>query len=445
LSSRHIVLFAALSLPAANAAAEPALPTRDAFAYGFALAPSDASGVYRTMLPADVYRRTARSDLGDLCVFNGEGEVVPHALRPAPALEPQAHLARELPWFVLGGPAPQPTSPLQVEVDAARAGAVVRVLATPVAPDQEPAAYLLDASAIAEPITDLELTLKEGASEVWARLSVEGSSDLEHWHDAGSGVIAVLVREGQRLESRRIALSGGAQRYLRITATAGHLPALVGVKAGFAPGPGHIPLTTVVVSANTLPDGGLLFDSGAHFPVERASLRLRERSTLLRAVLSSGAQRNGIFTEQFAGLFYRLDGVALVSPPAPLAAITRDRFYKLSVDRRSGGLGSALPDLELYYRSDEILWVARGSAPFTLAYGSATAVGGALPVTDIAQTSPELAVASLGARRELGGPSRLREPPAPPLPWKVVALWATLILAAAIVIVLSIRLARRET
>jgi hypothetical protein len=331
-----------------------------------------------------------------------------------------------------------------VEVDATRAGAIVRVLASAIAPDQAPAAYLLDASAVEAPIRDLEVVLEADASEVWARVSVEGSSDLTHWQDVGSGVIAVLVREGQRLESRRIELSAATHRYLRMNATAGRLPALVAVKAGFAPGAGQVPLASAVVSANTLPDGGLLFDSGAHFPVERVGLRLRERSTLLRAVLSSSEQRNGTFTERFAGLFYRLDGVALVSPPAPLASITRDRYYKVSVDRRSGGLGSALPDLELYYRSDEVLWVARGTGPFTLAYGSATAVGGALPVTDIAQTTQELAVASLGARRELGGPARLRQPPPPPLPWKVVALWATLIFAAGIVIVLSIRLARRE-
>jgi hypothetical protein len=89
--------------------------------------------------------------------------------------------------------------------------------------------------------------------------------------------------------------------------------------------------------------------------------------------------------------------------------------------------------------------VARGSGPFTLAYGSATAVGGALTPEEILAPAQHIGLASLGARRELGGPAQLRRPPAPPLPWKVYALWATLVLAALTVIVLSFRLARRET
>jgi hypothetical protein len=440
-----LVLFTCMGGSAA-ARAEPPVVSRQAFAYGFALEPADDSGVYRTTLAADVYRRTTRSDLGDLCVFNGRGEVVPHALRPAPALEQRESGERQLPWFVLQGQAARPAAPLEVEVDAARGGAVVRVSpAASVAAGQEAGAYLLDASEIEQPITDLYFTFAGDASEVWARLHVESSQDLEHWQDAGSGVLAVLEREGQRLESRRIEVTGPLARYLRLSASAGRLPALASVTAGFDQDPGHVPLASAVVAAKSLPDGGLLFDSGAHFPVERASLRLRERSALLRAVLLSSERRDTGFVERFAGLFYRLDGVALVSPPAPLHEITRDRFYRLTLDRRSGGIGNELPELELHYRPDEILWVARGNGPFTLAYGSATTVGGALTPEEIAGPAARIAPARLGARRELGGPAQLRHPPAPPLPWKVYALWATLVLAAGIVIMLSIRLARRET
>ena len=52
------------------------------FAYAIAIHADAQDALYEIDLPAAVYRGVTRSDLGDIRVFNGHGEVVPHAFRP---------------------------------------------------------------------------------------------------------------------------------------------------------------------------------------------------------------------------------------------------------------------------------------------------------------------------------------------------------------------------
>jgi len=51
------------------------------FAYAVPLQFEGQDALYQATLPLSVYQNTVRSDLGDLRVFNAQGEVVPHMLR----------------------------------------------------------------------------------------------------------------------------------------------------------------------------------------------------------------------------------------------------------------------------------------------------------------------------------------------------------------------------
>ena len=51
------------------------------FAWGTTLDSWDDSPVHTVLLPLTVYRGVTRRDLGDLRVFNGRDETVPHAIR----------------------------------------------------------------------------------------------------------------------------------------------------------------------------------------------------------------------------------------------------------------------------------------------------------------------------------------------------------------------------
>lgn len=91
-------------------------------------------------------------------------------------------------------------------------------------------------------------------------------------------------------------------------------------------------------------------------------------------------------------------------------------------------------NLDLGWQSDELLFLARGTGPYLLAYGN----GGLENAKDVQRTDSVLTaiqqqqsgdivrIAALGKHLELGGENALQTPP-PPKPWKTWLLWAVLV------------------
>ncbi|HEY8539641.1 MAG TPA: DUF3999 family protein, partial [Steroidobacteraceae bacterium] len=107
------------------------------------------------------------------------------------------------------------------------------------------------------------------------------------------------------------------------------------------------------------------------------------------------------------------------------------------------------PRLELGYRPAQLRFLAQGSGPYTLAFGSRRAepapvracnsLLGGLSETEFAQN---LDMAYLGPERSLGGDAALR-----PLPKKTpvrqVVLWSVLILGVGVLVAMALSLLRR--
>ena len=181
--TRLIACLFVVALCASSAHADTPLSPSD-FAYGAPLAPTGDAALYVTPLPEHVYRTTTRVDLGDVRVFNGRGEVVPHAIRPALTRVEESEQSLELPWFTLKGESSH--GPVRVELDAQRGGALLRVLSDVADERDAPrGAYLLDASAVKAAPSRLVLRFADDAGDVWARLLVEGSHDLTEFHELG--------------------------------------------------------------------------------------------------------------------------------------------------------------------------------------------------------------------------------------------------------------------
>ena len=73
------------------------------FAYGMLIHADAQEALYEIEIPAAVYHGVTRADLGDVRVFNGQGEVVPHGLRPQAALSSDSGPAISLPGFPIHG------------------------------------------------------------------------------------------------------------------------------------------------------------------------------------------------------------------------------------------------------------------------------------------------------------------------------------------------------
>ncbi|MGH9861462.1 MAG: DUF3999 family protein, partial [Candidatus Acidiferrales bacterium] len=73
---KALIILLALAQSAALAAERP-----EDFAYGIPIQAGARSALYQVEIPLAVYRGVTRSDLGDVRVFSGAGETVPHALK----------------------------------------------------------------------------------------------------------------------------------------------------------------------------------------------------------------------------------------------------------------------------------------------------------------------------------------------------------------------------
>ena len=98
-------LRAATFVAASNfviASAAFAADAPDDFAYALPIEEVGDDALYRVVIPPAVYEGIAFADLRDVRVFNGDGEVVPHAFRPLRA-EREEPTPVALPFFALRG------------------------------------------------------------------------------------------------------------------------------------------------------------------------------------------------------------------------------------------------------------------------------------------------------------------------------------------------------
>jgi len=187
-------------------------------------------------------------------------------------------------------------------------------------------------------------------------------------------------------------------------------------------------------------------DLGGPFPVDRIAINLGQVNSVVPAQFFARAAPKDAWQPIASTVFYRLQQPGGEIANAPLAiAVHGQRHWLLRVDPRSGGLGIDAPRITFGWQPQEVVFAARGAAPFVLAYGSRTATSGALPIAtlvpgyDAAKGLPaNVGVARQGAPVPLGGMQRMREP----IDTKRWLLWASLLLAARVLGWMAWRLAK---
>jgi hypothetical protein len=434
-------------------AAAAATSVREDFAYGQLIVPSSPATGYRLALPVDFYRAAVRADLGDLRVFNGDGEVVPYALQRPRRETLQQLPARTLPLFPLTPETSSSLNAIRVTIESGRGA--VNVQAQSAAKGKPTiVSYILDARTVDRPLAALELEWPADAAEFAGRWRIEATDDLSAWRVILPGAaVANLGPQADRLIERRIEFAPVRAKYWRLTWIDGPAPfVLTGAQGEPAQDVVELARASEVLSAHADPKrpGEFEFDTEARLPVDRLGLKLSELNSVVQAEVLSRASPTAGWRDVTRRGFYRLKtaDAEVASGWVPIALNT-DRYWSVRIDR-GGGLGAGAPKLTLGWVPHELVFIARGSGPYQLAYGSATAMPDESPVESIlsqistpgdAQTAVTIVTATLGQRAVLGGEAR-RLPPPPPFPWKSVALWAALAIGVIVLAWMAMRLAR---
>jgi Protein of unknown function (DUF3999) len=196
----------------------------------------------------------------------------------------------------------------------------------------------------------------------------------------------------------------------------------------------------VAGSASGTARGEYRFDLGARLPIERINLGLPELNTVIAVELLSRMRPQDPWRHVAARQFYRVNTADGELRNQPIDVATDSDRYWLARAAGLNGAPSAEPlQLQVAWAPSDIVFLARGSGPFMLTYGSALAPSAE---TDLSAMPTAVTVlrATLDGRRQLGGQARLAKPAE--FPWKRVLLWAVLALSVCLLAWMAYRVTR---
>jgi hypothetical protein len=435
---------------AADADADAPPPTSTDFAFGMKFDTQGNAAAFRATLPADVYRGVTTSELRDVAVFNGRGEAVPHVLAPATDSSDAISAVLPLPVFPLRGNERAVMEALRLTIES-NGGKVDLALpedrgsASAGGNDSSIGGYIVDGRALTR-LAALELGWTDDAPEFAGRLRVEGSDNLGDWRTVVEAAPIANLRAGDaRLIERRIEMRSAGAKYWRLSWVGPRAPfEITSVQAHPAGGGPELRRTSLVLEGRGVPGkpGEFEFDAGGFFPVDRVNLQLPELNSVVEVSLLTRASASKPWRPVTDGAgFYRLQGTdaELVNGDVRVFSTT-DRYWLVRVDPRRSGMGEAVPKLKIAWPAHEIIFLARGQRPFTLAYGNGALSASVGRIASIPKGA-RILDASLGAQQTLGGESR-RASASARAPSKSMVLWGVLGLGVALLAYMAYRLSR---
>jgi Protein of unknown function (DUF3999) len=429
-SAVKVLFLVGVSLSAAGAES----PVDFGFAVPIEGLGSDA--LYRVAIPPAVYEMAAFSDLRDLRVFNGAGEVVPYAFRPVEQ-SVQKQPAVALPIFPLRGPRDARPEDLDLSSRVAKAGPPALL------------GFLIDASALKTPLIRIDIDWGATRVDSFVSARLEAGDDLKHWSTlAADAPLGGLSHAGQRLERKAIEFRAQQAKYLRLTwidpAQAIELKNINGSPPEKSAPPERSWKEVAATLVSGKP-GDYEFDLGGRYPLDRLAFGLPQENTIVPVRILSRAKAEDKWMPVTRTVLYRLkqNGRELVSPEVSIG-MNSHRHWMLSVDAASGGIGAGTLIVRAGWMPREIVFTARGAGPFRLAYGNAKAPAGSLGVDVLVpgwrtDQEPQMAVASTGSAQKLAGEAAAR----PRADLKKLGLWAALLAGVAVLAWMAWRLSKQ--
>lgn len=394
---------------------------------------------YRLQVPMAVQLAAKHADLRDLRVFDKEGEALPYALNVVSAQASSTEHSATARLFPLYGAAADPGQQPGLRIQRSTVGTVVEVLPdTPPVTGERRSGWLLDAGDADFPFERLALDWNSSA-EGFQHFRIEASDDLQHWRPWGDGQLARLSFNGERMDVSDISLPGQKARYLRLLWANGQ--EAVELKGARLQGRTDMAAATPLVWSEPIAgrresDGSFRWDLPLVLPLERVRFSLDPaQQHLMAPVALSGRAGKGqgeqegwyplargvLYDLPMEGRQVRQDELTLAGSPV--------RQLRLVTDERGTGLGSAAPSLSVAMRASELVFLARGSAPYSLALGKADAHSASLPLSVLipgydAQKPAPIGQASLAS--PLQGASAAAQAVGEGN-WKRIGLWAVLL------------------
>lgn len=401
-----VLCTAALSLftTTAQAAADANSPAAYAIRVPVTLA-GDAP-LQRVLLPAEVLVRLQSPGYADLRLFNGAGQPIPMALAGvAAASAPEEAVA--LPAYPILGAAgtagPAGLEGLSLRIEERQGQRVVQVdtagtagAAAPVGA-QAVRGALLDARAVTLPVVRMALDADLPAGQP-VTFTVQASPDLKTWrplaetvlYRADASATGAPATAAGRLGNEQIDLHGAdlKNHYLRVT-WGDAAVAVRGATLATTRGAGPRERVSARVAVPPLGSNPRELVLGLPFATPVAALQVTPRgdgNALIPVRVLGRNHREQPWSPLASAVVYKLttSGQAQRSGPVELGGVSV-RELKIEADAKTPGFAAA-PEIALQFEPAQLVFLASGQGPFTLAAGlpgAAAAASAFLPLPSL--------------------------------------------------------------
>lgn len=407
-------------------------------------------------LTMEVYQGSLSPGLRDLRVFNAAGEMVPHALTLKTDIPQPKIVQTELRGFPLYSDGKSENGGFQIRSE--KNGSLVSIEPTKVAVTRKLTGVILDASRIADPLITLDISLNE-YKQPFQRFRIEASDNLKEWRGVqDSATIAVLEQEGSRIEQRQVGLPSMRAKYLRLTwldpQVISSLPRVTATSSVAPQQSQPDILWTEAILPSRSTNGEFVYRLDGILPVERIHFMLPQINTLAPAQLLVRSNDKQPWRRVSTTVLYRLtsQGGESLSPDIDLGGelITE---LKLKLDARAGDMGDRPPQIKAAIKPQQLVFLARGDSPFTLAWGLSSVNTSALPLTTLVpayryQNGLPGSLASLGTDEKNPIPegvgNNANNKPIDTVLMHKWTLWGVLVAGAVSLLLMAMKLMRDE-
>jgi len=448
-----VICLAATTALAQSGVDETRFPEMNDYAWGFPVIVQEEASFYSIKLPLEVNRSVMDPELRDAGVYNADGEPVPRVFQPASDDVEQIERTRQLPFV-----------PLFTDNDAVgnedihllfeRRGDYAKLELTTDETADEPVErelmfYIVDTRELEEAVEALDLFWSQSETGFIGQVTIEGSDNLRNWNILGSAAVADLNEASTSIVQRRVHLSNTTYDYLRVSWN--DLPDdwnLAEINGVYTLGVRGIVREEINLEQSEIDaqDGGRIFSLGGAPKIDRLRIVLPETNTVIAASIYLWSGNQGRWYRVTQGSWHHIGRGSNVIESDPVEiSHTRSARIKVVV---TGGQPNAELQLEVGWRPDTLLFLAQGSAPFTLATGRAADAETGYPqhrtygVRSIASlaTDNRQAVATVGPRYSLGGTDQLHIEKS--TDWRTLILWLGLALGVGFVGFMATRILR---
>jgi hypothetical protein len=366
-----------------------------AYAQQLPLTLAAEGSLQRLVLPAQALLRLQTNNYSDLRVFNAQGQAVPMALASAVASNPVTAQVVQLVAFPITGPAS--TSDLQglsLRIEEKQGKRVVELnsAASATPGSTRVLGALFDARTVSTPVGALTLDVDLPIDQPIA-FALEASKDLVNWRALAD---TVLYRVGESAPGRanlgmqRMELGGAdlKNNYLRVSwrdANGQAAPSVTVRAASLSTSQTSLaPRVTATLATPALTSPHEL-SFALPFATPLAAIQIKPQGTnvLIPVRVWGRNDRSQPWNLLASTVVYQLQnqGKEQASGAVQLSGAAFKEI-RLEADTKTPGF-VGLPQVTLQFEPPQLLFLASGAAPFTLAVGLANAVNAYLPVVSL--------------------------------------------------------------